>query len=177
MQTALVEDLGRKGADVWMQAPRLFQEQSRSGGIVAWVPRMWSEPRLPSLPDGCPEWAARAAADLKENDVLCGLRYREHIRQAHLSGLVHEQNIDRLVKFWARPKPRGTAGYMTTGFKSFQWCGVVGHELKVWEAVFRFRHLLHTTYGEPCLGCGFPCAIQQVADDLVAVGRDPRSLS
>src|SRR6478752_7379356 len=28
VQAALVEDLGRKGADVWMQAPRLFQEQT-----------------------------------------------------------------------------------------------------------------------------------------------------
>src|SRR6476620_1721031 len=97
----------------------------------------------------------------KENDVLCGLRYREHIRQAHLSGLVHEQNIDRLMKFWARPKPRGTTSHMTTGFESFQWCGVFGHELKFRDVIFSFRHLLHTPYREACLGRCFPCAIQQ----------------
>ena len=122
VQAALVEDLGRKGADFWMQAPRLFQEQSsvrrdRGMGTKDVVESRDFRPFRMAALNGLLELPRIS----KENDVPCGLRYREHIRQAHLSGLVHEQNIDRLVKFWARPKPRGTAGDMTTGFESFQW--------------------------------------------------------
>ena len=65
---------------------------------------------------------------------------------------------------------------MTAGFQSFQRLGVASHELEVWEIVLLFPHLLYAPNCEPRLGRGFPCAIQQVADHLVAVGRDPRTL-
>ena len=88
---------------------------------MAWVPRMWSRAET-SVPSGWLPWmgCSSCRGSPRRTTLRRGLRYREHIRQAHLRGLVHEQNIDRLVKFWARPEPRCTAGDMTAGFESFQ---------------------------------------------------------
>ncbi len=120
LQPPLINLIGNEPADLWVHPARDGQEDApvrRYGGIFAQHPLEAGE--------AC-RFGMRALDDLRQlariadqHDVLCGATHGDHVGQPHLSGLVHEQPVERLHVLVAGEEPGGGADNMPSA------CGLV----------------------------------------------------
>ena len=154
---SLLEEESAIGGDGRMLAENMVERRHVGAFGVAALHRLFELPRV-----------------AQEHDAVCRLRDRQDVRQRHLCGLVDEQHIDGLPRVGAGPQPSCAAGDVASRCRSPESSVVVvGRELQPGTLAVPFRTLSGCSgSATPISAAGFNHFIEEVADDLVAVGCD-----
>ena len=156
-----------------MQPPGLFEEQA----LIRGDRPLAAENMIERRHIGALRAALHRLIELlwiaDQDDRFSRLRYGKHVGERHLRGFVCEENVDRLERVLPRPQPcRAAADRGGAAAQCREQVLIILSEGKAVLWVFDLIGLLTALEVDLHLSAVEDRRIDQVADDLVTVGRD-----
>src|ERR1035441_6288511 len=73
-------------------------------------------------------WLVELLGIAEQHQALCGLRYRQDVREGHLPRLINEKYVHCLEIILARPQPSCTRNHLSAGAERHKRLRIVGDE-------------------------------------------------